>query len=490
MPGRHNARCVITLTVALLGSAMMALQAGADACAEKPGVCLATLEEIGIPTLRSRSYTSDIQVLEVLGDRSHPTEYTRHYTPAGATPHSTFLGTYQSDRLRLYVRLDIPSSAMPPGGFPLVVFAPGWISRDQAPGWNFGYDTSSFTGEVIQRFVQEGFAVVTPGYRGRGTVAGVAADGIEFIDAYGNGSYLSPVFYALDLLNIIQGLASLNGIEWQGWGFGTEVAPRFDLDTVALLAHSQGGDAALTALAVLGDNPRISQPVKAASIVSGNIPDRFTQANTFGPMGSTLQAFMSGDGTWTGSATGADGSVNKEFIFPWPADWIGTVDTRSPEWTWQAQQWATPTVRDALEIKYREMYDTLNAYVGNMAQATFDIGKDATGATEVRHDPVIEQTMPGIGGFNHARYLKTPLALHISDRDYYSMPVWNHNLARRINQAGGKARVFIYAGTNHSLKRSKYSWFSPPGTPDGLPYAIARDALFFRGGDPATIEYP
>ena len=255
--------------------------------------------------------------------------------------------------------------------------------------------------------------------------------------------------------------------------------PGFNLERVSLWGHSQGGDVGLTALAVAGKNPDFPQPIFAASLWSGNIADRFAQADTFEAMATTTEAFMSGDGSWTGTATGRDGSINPDFVFPWPADWIGTLDTASEDWTWQADQWSTATVFDARQRKYREMYDAFNRYVANLADADFTILRDNNGSTLVEHPPSVSQAAAKLGGFHYANYIDAPLSLHISDRDYYSLPAWNHDLAKRINQSGGNARVYLYTGNTHSLRVSKYEWFSPQGTEPGAPLATARDALLF-----------
>ena len=65
---------------------------------------------------------------------------------------------------------------------------------------------------------------------------------------------------------------------------------------------------------------------------------------------------------------------------------------------------------------------------------------------------------------------------------------WNEDLARRIVAAGGQAWAFRYVDNNHALKASKNTWFSPPGTPDGLPLAVARDAVLFNEGDPREVD--
>ena len=439
---------------------------GPVSCETTPEVCLDSLTELTTDNLRQRDYGSEIQLLkrvERIGSER------------------TFLLSYQSDRLALFARLDIPALPAPAKGYPIVVLAPGWLPREQAVNWDFAVEGASTTATVIAGLVDEGFAVVTAGYRGRGKVDSLQAEGIEFRDAWGNGSYLSPIFYAIDTLNLLAGLKSLDQQSWEKW-LPEQEPPRFDYSRVSLWGHSQGGDVALTALAVSGHNARFPQSIHAASIWSGNIADRFTQANTFGPMATTTEAFMSGDGSWNASAVGKNGELNAEFIFPYPADWIGTVDPTSKEWTWQAEQWSTATVFEAKKAKHEEMYSTLNRYVKDMGEISFSIARNEFGRTSIKHDPQLTPIMPMIGGYHFARHIEPPLLLHISDRDYYSFPIWNHQLADQIAARGGSARVHIYPGNTHSLQLSKHRWFTPAESRAGAPLALARDAKIFRTG--------
>jgi dienelactone hydrolase len=462
-----NRSLLLLLALGCAAAASAGETARLPGCEHQPQVCLASLEELTVPELRKRRYTSEYRLLAPY--------------PTGGEGTALMLG-YRSDGLDLYSRLDLPSSPAPEAGYPLIVMAAGWVGREQAIDWDFGGVGDAEYGGLIRAWTDSGFAVLVPGYRGRGTVAGVPADGMEFRDAWGNGSYLSPIFYAIDVLNLIAGLERLASLEWQLWLPEDQPAPVFDLDRVSLWGHSQGGDVAVTALAVAGANPDYPGQLLAASIWAGNIPDRFTQADTFGAMATSLQAFMSGDGHWTGSAEGRNGRINPDFVFGWPSDWIGTIDPNSPNWTWQADTWSTATVAEARASKYREMYDTLNRYAADFGAAGFRMGRDDSGRSIVHHDRRVARLMPQVGGFHFANYIRTPLALHISDRDYYSMPAWNHDLARRINAAGGQARVYVYPGTTHSLDVSQHRWFSPMGTESAVPAALARDLTLFASG--------
>jgi len=448
-------------------------------CAPTSVSCISSLDSLSIAALRNREYQSSPTLIKQLGGNNGLSEYTRHYSADGTAPFKSYMLGYQSDLRRVYARLDIPSTEMPAKGYPVIIFAHGWVGQENAEHYNFGYDLTSLAGELINGYVDAGFIVITPGYLGHGTVDAVQAEGFDIMQSWDNATYLAPTFYAIDLLNLLEGLSFLNNTDWKQWTGSETSSPQANLSAINLSGHSQGGDVALTALAVSGEDSSIKNSFAAASIWSGNIPSRFTQLETFGPMATTLQAFVSGDGTWTGTEKGRDNSINHSFIFPWPSDYIGTLDISSPDWTWQSEQWAEASVESVVRSRYKIMYDRLNAQVDDAEALSINIEIDDKGRLNVKHPPRFEQQMLAIGGFDAVEFLTEPLILHCSDRDYYSIPSWNLDLAKRIAQRGGNAQAFIYNGNTHGLKRSQYSWFSPDDTGDGFPQAIERDIVLF-----------
>jgi len=448
-------------------------------CAPMAVSCISSLETLSIAALRSRQYQSTPSLIKKLSKHDGRSQYDRHYSLDGTASFHSYMVSYQSDLRLMYARLDIPSTTMPTNGYPVIIFSHGWVGQENASHYNFGYDLTSLAGELINGYVDAGFLVISPGFLGHGTVDGVQAEGFEIMQSWDNASYLIPIFYTIDLLNLLEGLSFINKTDWTQWIPNSQSTPKADLSDINLTGHSQGGDVALTALAISGEGSSIKNTIAAASIWSGNIPGRFTQLETFAPMASTLQAFVSGDGTWTGTAKGQDGSINPNFIFAWPNDSIGTLDTASPAWTWQSEQWTEPDVESVVRSRYKIMYDIINAQVDDLASLSIRITADKDGRVIIKHPPKFEQQMRAIGGFEAVEFLSEPLMLHYSDRDYYSMPSWNLDLTKRVRQHGGKVQEFIYNGNTHGLKRSRYNWFSPEGTADGFPQAIKRDILLF-----------
>ncbi len=323
---------------------------------------LASLEDLSIDSLRARRYSSTIKPEQQL---KTPVDY----------PGSTFLVSYDSDGLRIYARIDIPAVAPPADGFPVLIFVHGWYGREKAPSFDFFQGEDSHYAKLVRSYLERGFVVISPALRGHGTVNGAAAEGLEFLDKWDNASYLGPMFYTIDVLNLLEGVGTLEKTDWRAWGLADSL--RLDNSRISITGHSQGGDAVLAALAVSGEGSTIMNPLYAGSIASGCFGPRMEQAEIYGPMANTLEAFMSGDGSWTGTATGRDGSINPDFVFGWPPDWIGTVDPDSPEWTWQAQTWSVPTVAQSLNAKFSEMYGALNKGIDDISHASFLLEKDA-----------------------------------------------------------------------------------------------------------------
>lgn len=416
-----------------------------------------SLEQLTVATLRSREYGSTIHIKKKNESLSF----------------ESYLAAYDSDELQLYTRIDVPEGPPPEAGFPVVVFVHGWRGIDDAPALDFYYAPDSYYHEMIEGYRNAGFVVLVPGLRGHGTIDDIPADGIEYLAAWDNGTYLSPVFYAIDVLNLLDGLDTLN-------------ITRIDPQRVNISGHSQGGDTVLFALAIAGEGSKVSQPIHAASIWSGTFASRNTQLQTYAPMQKTPQAFMSGDGTWTGSAIASDNSVNPHFIFWYPADWIESVDRKN--WTWQNESWSVPTVGEALRTKLDQMYDAINKGVINIDDATFTLSVSENQKAIITHDPRLVKAMSAIDAFDKSEFLSEPLALQYSDRDFYSFPQWNEALCEQYSQAENNCYPFEYAENTHSLGVSKYPWFSSENAVPGLPLALRRDTALFLGRNPNTVD--
>ena len=455
---------------------------------ENDPASLESLRELSIETLRARSYGSELKLEQQLGDAKGGTDYSKTYGETGSGPYETYLASYHSDGLRIYARLDLPNTPPPKGGYPVIIFCHGWVGIEAAPNFHFSYTPASMYAELIDGYVDAGFVVLTPGYRGHGTVNGVPADGLEYMAAWDNETYLSPSFYAIDVLNLVEGLGSISNLVFETFGGQREREITVDLDRVFISGHSQGGDVVLTVLAVAGETSEVGVDIAAASISDGTFAPRLEQLDFYAAMQGSRRSFLSGDGSWTGTADGADGSNNPEFVFGFPPDWIETPEPA--EWTWQAKRWPDVPVSSAIQDRSRELYAVLNSQVRDLRDLSYPGGDNGTSSLADRHDPQVLAAMESVGGFNRPKLLTEPLLLHYSDQDFYSPPDWNLKLCRKVNASGGNCTALLYENNSHLMRASEYEWFSPPGTKDSYRTILARDIRFFLGLNPTDIAYP
>lgn len=471
------------LSAGLLAVLLVGCSTGQQESVDRPdqtplaGSQLEQLLDISIEALRVRTYgEGNLKVIA-------PIE--RHCTTSDASGArennaTRSLAAYESEGLRIYTRIDVPNTQQPETGYPVMIFAHGWVGSETAPDWHFGCTTESIYGDiygdVINAWVDAGFLVLVPGYRGHGTVDGVPADGHDDMLAWDNGSYLMPSFYAVDVMNVMAASTHPGGVEVPS-ADGNQRTVQVDRSRMFINGHSQGGDVALTVLAAVGEGAASGLELTGTSIWAGNIADRFTQLATFEAMSTSPDAFLSGDGAWTGSALGSDGSHNPDFIFGFPPDWIGTPDPE--EWTWQNETFSRNSVAEALRAKAEIMYDTLNTQVREYGDLTWDMVEEPDGRAVIAHDPRLIAPMTQIGGAGATSFITEPLHLHYSDRDFYSLPIWNEELCAALNTSGGECRTFEYVGNTHSLGLSEHGWFSPPGSVAGHARFIQNDLCAF-----------
>ncbi|TRX56769.1 alpha/beta hydrolase [Thalassomonas sp. M1454] len=462
---------VATLTLSACSPSKEANIAGSN-------LTLSSLNELSVESLRSRHYSSEITIEKLLNNTTTDNEYTKHYFDTNTQYHS-YLASYPSDQLSVYTRIDVPNSPMPEQGYPVVMFIHGWIGIKNAPSYDFNYQANTNYADVIDSYVKQGFVVLTPGLRGHGTVNGIPAQGIEYMERWDNPTYLSPMFYTIDALNLLAGIPSLEQINWQDVNLQQEQI-KINKSKINITGHSQGGDVALTALAVSGEGSTIETPFNAGAIWAGCFLPPLEQALLYGPMGNTTEAFLSGDGTWTASAIGKNGEINPNFRFAYPPDWIGTPDNSNNDWSWQKDNWAEESVKASLTKRFNIMYNTLNEHVTAFNDVNYSVSIDTEGKVEFVNDPQVYEQYQNIGGFNFPEYLTEPLALHHSDRDYYSPSIWNKRLVSKINAVGGNASSFEYIGNTHSLSISDKPWFSPKGSKSGFKEMVTRNAKLFN----------
>lgn len=396
------------------------------AAPEPPGI--ASLSKISIDGLRSRDFSSTLTIEQQLGNEAGSSEYSQFY---GEPYYDTYLASYHSDGLLVYTRVDLPPGEMPESGYPVVIFAHGWVGADGAPGYTFNYAADSYYGDLLDAYAKAGYVVLMPGFRGHGTVNGVPAEGLEYIQAYDNGSYLSPIFYAIDILHLLAGVDSLNDVDWAAWGAGDV---EIDTSRIYLTGHSQGGDAAFTALAV-SSSPSLENHFAAGSIWSGSIAGRVEQGAFFGPQEASEDA------------------LSDPAYFPHMPSWW------DPTWYWG-------TIQDGLARKQAQMYETARAFVADQADT----------------DPETNSLVPAmalVDASNYIHYIDMPLDLHYSDMDHYSIPEWNEGVIRTLRATGGSGNAYLYPGNSHEFQVTD-GW-SPSDSAAGRDIALQRTIDLFDG---------
>jgi dienelactone hydrolase len=442
------------------------------------GVRVQSLEGLTIDSLRKRRFGSSLAIQTDLMKSPAAKAYAEKFFGKDQPAYASVIASYRSEGLRLYTRIDVPNTPAPARGYPVIVFLHGWVGYDAAEEFHFSYTPASMYAEMIDAYAKAGFLVFTPGYRGHGTINGVVADGRASMAAWDNATHISPVFYALDALNLIDGLKSIERFNWRQWGHAARDV-RLDLRRLSIAGHSQGGDVALIVLATSGRGSLVANRPQAASIMSGTFADRFTQEETYRPMKETPQAFLSGDGTWTGSAVGKDGQINPHFVFAWPNDSVKNSDPET--WASSDPKHARQSVREAVEFGYSEMYKHLNEQVYDLRDARFSIAlSDSAAGYYVNHDPRVRSIMKRLGAFQRDRLVTARLYLHFSDRDHFSPASWNRDLCNRIVRSGGKCTAYEYPGNSHSMRLGVGPWFSPDGSREAYGLIVERDLANFR----------
>lgn len=403
------------------------------AAAQQASAKIDSLSQLSVETLRQRSFDAQFTPEAILGDERGATSYARFYGPPY---YRTLMASYLSDGLRVYARIDLPPpSARPPSaGFPVIIFAHGWVGEAGAARFDFDYAANSSYGDLIDRYAKAGYVVVTPGFRGHGEVNGMPAQGLEYVRAYDDGSYLAPQFYAIDLLYALQAVNSLDRVRWPT---PSSDPMTIDRERVYLTGHSQGGDAAFTALAV-SSSPRLRIHFRAASIWAGCIAGRIEQGAFYGPMENSVAA------------------QRDAAYFPYMPPW------------WTPSDHAA-SIQDGIAERRRQMYQTVRSYV--MDQANASLASNSLVAA-----------MRAIDAVAHPQYITVPLDLHFSDRDYYSTPAWNASIVRSIRSAGGTANAYVYPGNGHDFRLIP-GW-SPRGSSPGRQTALARTLARFAVNSP------
>ena len=184
-----------------------------------------TPNPLSIAYMRQQSYPgSDLTIEQAL-------------TP-GAN-YQRYIASYQSDGLKIYGLLTVPTGKKPDTGWPAIIFNHGFIPPQI-------YRTTERYVAYVDALARNGYVVFKPDYRGHGNSEGEAT-----------GGYGSPD-YTIDVLNALASVKRL---------------PDVDPNRIGMWGHSMGGQITLRAMV-------ISHDIKAGVIWAGVVasyPDLLTR---------------------------------------------------------------------------------------------------------------------------------------------------------------------------------------------------------------------
>jgi uncharacterized protein len=201
---------------------------------------------LSIAAMRKKSYPgSDFMIEQTLADGSNYHQY---------------IVSYLSDGFKIYGLLTVPTTEMPKGGFPAIVFNHGYIPPAE-------YTTTGRYIAYVDSLARAGYVVLKPDYRGHGNSQGPA-----------DGAYYSPA-YAIDVLNAVSAIKKLGNPSQPSLQFSPRVresskevrtligSGKNDLivnpNKIGMWGHSMGGNITMRDLVV---DPK---DIKVAVIWSG-----------------------------------------------------------------------------------------------------------------------------------------------------------------------------------------------------------------------------
>jgi dipeptidyl aminopeptidase/acylaminoacyl peptidase len=184
------------------------------------------LHPLMIESLRKRTYDAEIKVEQNLGDQ-------------GAF-HS-YIISYLSDGFKLRALMNVPDSAKPASGYPVLFLNHGFIEPAE-------YSTTSSYKSFTDYYSKQGYLVLKPDYRGHEKSEGEALGGHTNAD------------YTVDVLNLLAAIKKY---------------PDANPERIGMWGHSMGGSVTLRAIVVAPE-------IKASMLVAGVVasPESFVKYAT------------------------------------------------------------------------------------------------------------------------------------------------------------------------------------------------------------------
>jgi dipeptidyl aminopeptidase/acylaminoacyl peptidase len=196
-------------------------------------------EELTVPYLRSKEYSSSLGEQTLYGRSSN---------------YNSYLTSYDSDGLKINGLLTIPTTQMPDGGYPAIVFVHGYIPPTQ-------YVTTEKYVDYVDYLARNGYVVFKIDLRGHGQSEGEA----------GGGYYGSD--YVIDTLNARAALQNDSNVNPQ---------------KIGLWGHSMAGNATLRAMVAQPDIPAVA--IWGGAVYSYEDQRKYgIQDNSYSPPANNVQ---------------------------------------------------------------------------------------------------------------------------------------------------------------------------------------------------------
>ncbi len=151
----------------------------------------------------------------------------------------SYIASYYSDGFKLYTLLNIPKTAMPKNGYPVIVVNHGHIPPEK-------YSITESYKYVSTYYANNGFLVLKPDYRGHDKSEG------------GDSKYLNRLSYPVDVLDLLDTISTIK---------------EADINNVFMFGHSMGG---MVTLAVLES----TNLIKAATLWSA-VSEQFPESTLY-----------------------------------------------------------------------------------------------------------------------------------------------------------------------------------------------------------------
>ena len=182
-----------------------------------PAASEPTLVPLAIDAMRQREYPGSDLVIE------------QTLTPG--SNYRRYVASYQSDGLKIFGLLTLPSGPKPATGWPVIIFNHGYIPPTV-------YRTTERYVAYVDGFARNGYIVFKPDYRGFGSSQGQAVS-----------AYYAPD----DTVDVLNAVTSLQRY------------PQADPNRIGMWGHSMGGNITLRALVI---DPRIKVAVIWAGVTA------------------------------------------------------------------------------------------------------------------------------------------------------------------------------------------------------------------------------